>query len=165
MSPVEHLEVGPIVADIDAPAPLIYQMLAAIGQGVRRPDEGAEVLERAGNDLVCDFWTTVALPLGRSRRVRTRESVRLLPPNRIEYEHLDGPVRGLTEFIEVESIGPRQSRLVYRGRYAPSGLVAEFAFRALSRAAIERTMVEHFDDLRTRAEDRARRSRLFPEPD
>ena len=95
MSPAEHLEVGPIVADVDAPAPLIYQMLAAIGQGVQRPDEGAEVLERAGNDLVCDFWTTVALPLGRSRRVRTRESVRLMPPNRIEYEHLDGPVRVL----------------------------------------------------------------------
>jgi hypothetical protein len=153
--------VGPIEAEVEAPALLMYQMLAAIGQGAPRPGEGAEIVERDGDDLLCDFWTTVSLPLGRSRRVRTREAVRLIPPDRIEYEHLDGPVRGLRESIVVESLGARRSRLVYRGSYPSPGRLAGIAFRALSRAAIERTVVEHFEDLRARAEHRAARSRLF----
>lgn len=159
--PVDVHEVGPIAADVDAPAALIYQMLAAIGQGAQGQGEGAQILEREGNNLVCDFWTTVPLPLGQSRRVRTRETVRLRPPDRIDYEHLDGPVRGLRESIKVESLGPGRSRLIYRGTYPSSGRLAGFAFRAISRAAIERTMGDHFNDLRLRAEDRAKRSRLF----
>ncbi len=160
-TPSDDYEVGPISADVEAPAALIYQMLAAIGQGEQRPGEGAQILEQDGDELVCDFWTTVPIGLGRSRRVRTRESVRLIPPDRLDYEHLDGPVRGLRESIVVESLGSRRSRLVYRGTYPSPGRLAGFAFRAISRAAIERTMVDHFDDLRRRAEDRAKRSRLF----
>ena len=153
--------VGPIEAEVEAPALLMYQMLAAIGQGAPRPGEGAEIVERDGDDLLCDFWTTVSLPLGRSRRVRTREAVRLIPPDRIEYEHLDGPVRGLRESIVIEDLGDRRSRLVYRGSYPSPGRLADIAFRVLSRAAIERTVVEHFEDLRRRAEARAARSRMF----
>ncbi|MES2209299.1 MAG: hypothetical protein V4515_03840 [Chloroflexota bacterium] len=153
--------VGPIAAEVRAPAALIYQMLAAIGQGAKRPGERAEILQRDGNDLICDFWTTVPLPFGQSRRVQTRESVRLVPPDRIDYEHLNGPVRGLRESITVESVGPRRSRLTYRGTYPSVGRLAGFAFRVISRAAIERTMLDHFNDLRRRAEERAAESRLF----
>jgi len=68
------LEVGPIDAEIDAPAALLFQMLGAIGQGAQRPGEHAEILERDGDALVCDFWTVVSLPFGRTRSVRTRGS-------------------------------------------------------------------------------------------
>ena len=154
-------EVGPIATDVAAPAEMMFQMLAAIGQGEQDDGEGAEILSRDGDQLVCDFWTTVPMPFGRSRRVRTRESVRLVPPDRIEYEHLDGPVRGLRETIDIESLGPGQSRLTYRGTYPEPGRLAGIAFRVLSRGAIERTMVQHFDDLRLRAEQRFKRSRVF----
>lgn len=160
------LEVGPIEAIVGAPAALLFQMLCAIGQGAQRPGERAEILERDGDALVCDFWTVVSLPLGRERSVRTREAVRLVPPDRIEYEHLDGPVRGLRESIRVEPHGDRRSRLVYRGTYGPGGLLAGLAFRIVSRGAIERAVRSHFADLRVRAEARAARSRLFrTEPD
>ncbi len=158
-------EVGPIAIEVAAPVGLVYQMLAAIGQGAQRPGERAEILERDGDAIVADFWTTIALPLGRSRVVRTREAVRLAPPDCIEYEHLDGPVRGLRESITIELLGERRSRLVYRGVFAPRGIVASAGFRLLSRAAIERAMRNHFADLRERAEARAARSRQFGGPE
>jgi len=155
------LKVGPIDAEIDAPAALLFQMLGAIGQGAQRPGEHAEILERAGDALVCDFWTVVSLPFGRTRSVRTREAVRLVPPDRIEYEHLGGPIRGLRESITVEPLGDCRSRLVYRGTYPPRRRLAGLAFRLLSRGAVERAVRDHFADLGQRAEARAGRSRLF----
>jgi hypothetical protein len=155
------LEVGPVEDEIRAPAALVFQMLAAIGQGAQRPGERAEILERDGDALVCDFWTLVSLPFGRTRSVRTREAVRLVAPDRIEYEHLDGPVRGMRESISVVPLGDRHSRLLYRGTYKSTGLVAGLAFRLVSRRAVERAVGSHFADLRTRAEARAARSRLF----
>jgi len=136
-------------------------MLGAIGQGAQRPGERAEILERDGDRLVCDFWTVVSLPLGRDRLVRTREAVRLRPPDRVEYEHLDGPVRGLREAITIEPIDDRRSRLVYRASYRSQGLVGSLGFRLVARRAIHRAMREHFGDIRERAEARAARSRVF----
>ncbi|MBF6605672.1 MAG: hypothetical protein IVW53_08850 [Chloroflexi bacterium] len=154
-------DVGPIVAEVSAPAALVFQMIGAIGQGPQRPGDRADVLARDGDSLICDFRTTVRLPLGRRRSVRTREAVRLVPPDRVEYEHLDGPVRGLRESITVESIEDHRSRLVYRGTYGSRGRLARAVFRLLSKGTIERAMDEHFTDLRQRAEARAVRSRAF----
>ncbi|MEW5990460.1 MAG: SRPBCC family protein [Chloroflexota bacterium] len=158
----EHL--GPISAEVDAPAALTFQMLAAIGQGAPQPGEEARVLSRDGDSLVCEFVTSVPLPLGWTRQVRTTEAVRIVPPDRIEFEHLDGPVRGLRETIVVEPIGSRRSRIVYRGTYPASGGIAGHAVRLLSRGAIKRAVEQHLDDLRGRAEQRAARSRLFASP-
>lgn len=156
------LEVGPVAIEVAAPVGLLYQMLAAIGQGVQRPGERAQILERDGDALVADFWTTIALPFGRSRVVRTREAVRLWPPDRIDYQHLDGPIRGLRETITIESLGQRHSRLVYHGAYTPGGLAGTLVFRLLSRPALEGAIRAHFADVRARAEARAARSRQFP---
>ena len=155
---------GPITAEVEAPAALMFQLLAAIGQGAPQPGEAARVLHRDGESLVCEFVTSVPLPLGWTKRVRTTEAVHIVPPDRIEFEHLDGPVRGLRETIVVEPMGPRRSRLVYRGTYPPAGRIAGYAIRLLSRGSIERAVAQHFDDLRGRAEQRAARSRLFAPP-
>lgn len=156
--------VGPITAEVEAPQALMFQMLAAIGQGAPQPGETATVLDRDGDALLCEFVTSVPLPLGLTKRIRTMEAVRIVPPDLIEFEHLDGPVRGLRETIVVEPLGPRRSRLVYRGTYPPPGRFAGYAFRLLSRRTIERAVAQHFHDLRGRAEQRAARSRLFAPP-
>jgi hypothetical protein len=154
-------ELGPITIEIAAPAALVFQMLSAIGQGPQRPGERAEVLARDGERLVCEFTTSVRLPLGRRRLVRTREAVRVCPPDRLEYEHLDGPVKGLRESITIAPLAERRSRLEYRASYRPGGRLADLGFRLFARAAIEHAIEEHFTDLRGRAEARAARSRLF----
>ncbi len=161
--PYDSQRIGPIVADVDAPAPLVYQMLAAIGQGAQRPGERAEILERDGDRLRVDFWTVISLPAGLRRSVRTREAVQLRPPDRVEYEHLDGPARGLRESITIEIVSARQCRLAYVGSYPRAGLIRRLVFRLLTGPAIERVMRVHFQDLRGRAELRAARSRLFPD--
>ncbi len=155
--------IGPVSTTIAAPAPLVYQMLSTIGQGTGHDGERAEVLERDGDQLVCDFWTRVTLPGGIDRLVRTRERVALRPPNRVEYEHLDGPVRGLRESITVTSKPGGGTHLTYVGSYEPRGMLDHLRARLLARPAIGRVMQQHFDDVRTRAEARAARSRVFRE--
>jgi len=158
---MKRVAIGPVSRMVDAPPPLVYQMLSAIGQGAPHDGERAEVLQRDGDELVCDFWTRVSLPGGVDRLVRTRERVTLRPPDRVEYEHLDGPVRGLRESITVASEPGGGTRMTYLGSYEPRNLVDHLLARLLARPAIERVMKQHFGDVRQRAEARAARSRVF----
>ncbi|MEX2184091.1 MAG: SRPBCC family protein [Chloroflexota bacterium] len=155
------IEVGPVATDIAAPPALVFQMLAAIGQGAQRDGERAEILENVDGQLICDFWTRVALPVGRDRLVRTRERVHVRPPDRIDYEHLDGPVRGLRESIVVTGAAAGGTRMVYTGHYDPRGLLDHLRATLFARPAIQRVMRDHFADVRARAEARAGRSRVF----
>ncbi len=152
--------IGPISIEVAAPAPLVFQMLCAIGQGQQHPGEAAEIIERNGDEMVCEFTTVVTPPLVPPQAVRTREWVRTIPPDRVEYRHLDGPVRGLEETITVEPIDQARSRLEYRAAYPTSGLLGRLRYH-LARPMIEQVMREHFRDLKDRAEERARRSRVF----
>ncbi|PZR64903.1 MAG: hypothetical protein DLM71_00955 [Chloroflexi bacterium] len=153
--------VGPIESSVDAPAALVYEMLSSMGQPRRPNGEQSTILAREGNRLVCEFWTLVPMPIGGGRIVRTREEVRLLPPDRVQYRHLDGPLRDLREEIVVEPLAPRRTRLRYCATYRPKTLLHRLGF-AILRPLVERTMVAHFTDLRGRAEARARRSRVYP---
>ena len=148
-----------VTHEIEAPADLVYELMAAIGQGRQADDDGSTVLERAGNDLVCEFWTTVPIPLVGRRVLRTREAVRLLPPNALAFRHLDGPVRGLTERIRVDSLDDRRSRVTYEAVLPGSGLLHWIRFQ-LARSPIERAVAEHFADIGARAAARASRSRV-----
>lgn len=156
------VSVGPVSTRIAAPPRLVYQMLSAIGQGDGRDGERAEVIQRNGDELVCDFWTSVSLPVGTDRLVRTRERVRLRPPDTVEYEHLDGPVRGLRETITVFPEPGGGTRMTYAGSYEPRGIVDQVRARLLARPVIRRVIRQHFEDVRQRAEARAARSRVFP---
>lgn len=151
--------IDPVVHDIAAPAGLVYELMAAIGQGPQGEGDGASVLSRDGGDLVCEFWTTVPIPVVGRRIIRTREAVRLLPPDSIAFRHLDGPVRGLTERIRIEPNGDRRSRATYEAVMPGSGLLARLRF-LLARRTIERAVAEHFEDIAERAEARAARSRV-----
>lgn len=154
--------VGPVSSAVHAPAALVYQMLAAIGQGSPGNGERSEVLQRDGDELVCDFWTQVNLPGGVQRLVRTRERVTLRPPDRIDFEHLDGPVRGLRESIDLSAGADGSTTMTYLGEYQPRNLLDAVRAQLLVRPAVRRVMRQHFEDVRERAEDRAARSRVFP---
>lgn len=150
--------ITPVTRDVSAPAGLVYQLMSAIGQGPQAAHDGANVLSRDGNDLVCEFWTEIEVPVVGRRTLRTREAVRLLPPNALAFRHLDGPVRGLTERISVEAIDERRSRVVYEAVLPGTRLVDRLKF-SLARRTIERAVATHFADIAARAEARAVRSR------
>jgi hypothetical protein len=158
---MNRIDFGPVNIEIAAPPALVFQMLAAIGQGAQQDGERAEILEQRDGELICDFWTRVSLPVGRDRLVRTRERVWVRPPDRIDYEHLDGPVKGLQETIVVGAGATGGSNLTYTGRYHPRGLADHLRATLLARPAIHRVMRAHFAELRERAEARASRSRVF----
>lgn len=159
---MKPIVVGPIARAVGAPPALVYQMLAAIGTGSASNGERSEVLDRNGDELVCDFWTWVSLPGGFVRLVRTRERVTLRPPDVVDYEHLDGPVRGLRESITVTEQPGGGAWMTYLGAYEPRNLLDVVRAHLLVRPAMRRVMREHFEDVRQRAEARAARSRVFP---
>lgn len=159
---MKRVRIGPVSCAVAAPAPLVYQMLSAIGQGSQKDGERCEVIERGGDNLVCDFWTRVPLPGGHVRLIRTRERVRLRPPDKVEYVHLDGPVHGLRESIALAPIANGRTRITYSGTYEPSDTLDWLRARLVARPLITRVMKQHFEDLRQRAEARAARSRVFP---
>ena len=156
------ITVGPVSTRIGAPPELVYQMLSAIGQGDGRDGERAEVIQQNGDELVCDFWTRVSLPVGADRLVRTRERVTIRPPDTVQYEHLDGPVRGLRETITVDPDPNGGTRMTYVGSLEPRGIFDHLRASLLDRLVIRRVIRQHFDDVRQRAEVRAARSRVFP---
>ncbi len=159
---MKPVRIGPVSCAVAAPAPLVYQMLSAIGQGPQRDGERSEILERDGDRLVCDFWTRVALPGGLVRVVRTRERVTLRPPDTVDYEHLDGRVRGLRETITATPGSDGGTLMTYWGTYEPRDALDALRAYFVVRPVIRRVMKQHFYDLGQRAEARALRSRVFP---
>ena len=142
---------GPIHADIDAPAATVYAVMTTFEGG---GDPGAADSPVRLNDgvVIREFATPVSLPLGITRVIRTREEIRLVPPNAIEFRHLAGPVRGMTEAIVVEPLGDARCRVTYTGALPRSGPVLRVAHLLLARPAIERIVRAHFADLAQRAE-------------
>ena len=106
----------------------------------------------ADSVVVREFATPVSLPLGITRVIRTREEIRLVPPDIIEFRHLAGPVRGMAEVIVVEPLGASRCRVTYTGELPHSGPVLRVAYRLLARPAIERIVRMHLADLGQRAE-------------
>ena len=118
------------VVQIKAPREMVFQMLSAIGKGSLpgAPGEHARVLQRDGDTLIAEFFT----PSGK-RIYRTVEEVRLYPPERITFRHLEGPLNysqeafTLTEVEEWHRSGlrrrDRMSRALpprHRLAYCPS---------------------------------------------
>ena len=137
------LRTGPIRADIGAPAATDYAMMTTFeGETGVRLDEGV---------LIREFATPVSLPLGIKRVVRTREEIRLVPPDTIEFRHLAGPVRGMAEVIVVEPQGAARCRVTYTGVLPHSSPVLRVAYRLLARPAIERIVRTHVADLARQA--------------
>ena len=152
--------IGPISIEIEAPAPLVYQLICAMGQGPQRPGEGARVIERDGNDFTCEFSTPISLPVGGPRLVTTREAVRIVPPDTVLFRHLDGPLRGLSETITVLPLTERRTRVSYLGAYPMTGLRAWLRV-VIARPIIRRVVRDHFVDIKGQAEARAARSRVY----
>ena len=85
--------------NINASREMVFQMLTAFGKGaVGKSDrqdansESSRILERQGDVITAEFRTRSG------RRVyRTVEEVRLDPPRRVGFRHLDGPLSSAEE--------------------------------------------------------------------
>ena len=141
---------------IDARPELVFQLIRAVGQG---PDaKHARVVERPAPDrAIVEFMTS--LPLW---TVRTLEEVVFIPPDRITYRLLRGPLPEVHEEFRLEA-ADGGTVLRYSGTFRahepwPRTLVDRLVVPRLYRRAVLKTM----QGIKRAAEDRQRRSRLFP---
>ena len=164
---MNRIELGPVAIEVAAPPALVFQMLAAIGQGAQTDGERAEIVEERDGELICDFWTSISLPVGRDRLVRTRErvNVRTARPDRLRASRRPGRRPARVDHGRGHGPDGDGTTMTYTGTYHPEGLVDHVRAAFLARPTIERVMRTHFADVRDRAEARAGRSRVFaPEP-
>lgn len=148
--------VGPLTVDVGFPADEVFtamEKLARSGEALASEDLAAPVLDgapEASQESVREYSTPIRLPLGIHFTAKTREAVRSIPPNEIQFRHLSGPVRGHVERITVEPIDEWRSRVTYRGALPPSGPLLRLIHRTLARPAIERVVRSHLSTLEER---------------
>ena len=144
---------------IEAPRELVFQMLSAMGNGSIKGSEGegARVIERKAVDhLIVEFRTRAG-----GRMWRTVEEVRLYPPTRLTFHHLEGPLDHPEESFDLKEKGGA-TELRYRGEFdyrlrLLGWLIARFYIRPRYDQAIK----DHLQHLKEAAEARAARSHVF----
>ena len=146
---------------IDAPLELVYQMMSAIGSG-RLPgsNERSKVLQRDGDTLIAEFFT----PSGK-KTYRTVEEVRLFPPHRITYHHLEGPITYSEEEFLLAEVANGCTQVTYIGviehrvPFLPGlGWLASLLYIKPKYDAVIR---DHLALIKKGAEERAARSHVF----
>ena len=149
---------------INAPREMVFQMLSSFGKGSLPGVQGesSRVLERDGDTIIAEFMTTSG-----KRVYRTMEKVQLYPPERITFEHLQGPLifseeefnlaekDDGTELRYYGEIGCRIPLLAGLG-----WIIAKFYVKPKYDAVIR----IHMSALKTAAEARAARSHVFRQP-
>ena len=147
-------ELGPITIRIAAPRELVFEIISAPYLGRTPGGSGIKVVARGDTIAVAAHQTKVHF-----YTARTVEVVEFEPPTRVGFRHLTGPVpHAVEQFALAELDGATELR--YEGELGIDFFVlGRIAARHWVRPQWERTVREHLDDLRERAEQRAARQR------
>jgi hypothetical protein len=149
-------QLGPMTFRIGAPRDLVFEMIEAPYTGRTPGGSGIEVIARSGALVVAAHYTKLHF-----YTARTVEAVEFEPPGRVEFKHLTGPVPYAREQFTLEE-ADGGTELEYGGEVGIDFFVlGKLAGRYWVRPQWERTVREHLEDLKERAEQRAaaRRSR------
>jgi hypothetical protein len=141
---------GPVTLRIAAPRELVFEIIEAPYSGRASPGSGIEILSRGESLVVAAHYTKVHF-----YTARTVEAVELEPPRRVGFRHLSGPVpHAVEEFALADADGATDLR--YEGEVGIDFFVlGRIAGRRWVRPQWERTVREHLDDVKDRAEQRA----------
>lgn len=133
--------------DVRAPRELCFEVVATGGRVVGSSSDRVRVVEFETDD--------------RGRRIVTRELLRLHPPDRIEYEWLEGPLPYVREEISFEPMPENRTRMRYSGEFsAGSGPIRFLSGLLLIRPRFNRLVREHLEMGKDVAERRTARTHL-----
>jgi hypothetical protein len=146
-------ELGPLAVEIEAPRELVHEILSA--PYLRRiEDDSIEVLAGDEKVVVAAHLTKVHF-----YEARTVEAIELDPPARIGFRHLTGPVPEAVEEFRLEADGER-TVLRYDGTLGIDYFwLGRLAARRWVLPQWNRAVSEHLDEVKAKAEQRARRRR------
>ena len=144
---------------IKAPRELVYQKMSSFGRGKLQGDnaEWSRLVSRDGNSIVAEFKTKSGL-----FSYITLEQVSLDPPNRITFEHLEGPLQYAHEefvFVDVEG----DTELTHSGEFIwhRFPVIGWLMGRLYVKPMFERLLKRHMEEIRVGCEARAARSHVF----
>lgn len=145
---------GPIEIRIDAPRELVFEMIREPYLGHTPRDSGIEVLARGKDLAVAAHETKVHF-----YTATTVEAIDFEAPARVSFRHLTGPVpHAVEEFALEETDGATNLR--YSGELGIDFfLLGRIAGRSWVRPQWEKTVRDHIEDLKQRAEELAARRR------
>ena len=141
---------GPITLRIDAPRELVFEIIEAPYTGRAPSGSEIEILARGDSLVVAAHYTKVHF-----YTARTVEAVVFERPSRVGFTHLKGPVPHAVEEFTLEESG-EATELRYSGEVGIDFFfLGRLAGRRWVRPQWERTVREHLDDVKERAEQRA----------
>jgi hypothetical protein len=147
-------QLGPITIRIEAPQDLVFEIISAPYLGRTPGESGIEVLARSDTLVVAAHHTKVHF-----YTARTVEAVEFESPAWVGFRHLTGPVpHAVEEFALADVNGATELR--YGGEIGIDFFIlGRIAGRRWVRPQWERTVREHLEGLKGRAELRAERQR------
>jgi hypothetical protein len=146
-------ELGPMKVRIDADRDVVFELISApyLGRTPRR--SGIEVLARGSDLAVAAHRTKVHF-----YEARTVEVIKFDAPTRVGFRHLTGPVPHAIEEFVLEEAGD-ETDLSYGGEVGIDFFfLGRLAGRYWVRPQWERSVRDHLEDLKHRAEQRADRA-------
>ena len=147
---------------IHADRRLAFQVLTAFGAGGQN-QANSKVLQRDEYRLLVEFHTPGISLTGRRRVYRTVEWVPTQEPAAIFFDGVEGPLSMLHDRFDLKEEGGC-TRPTYRSEFGLSGwILGWLVARLVVRRMLHRTMVEHMAELKATIEERAKRSRMFPQ--
>lgn len=157
------IHMPPVIVHIHADRRLAFQVLTAFGNGVPLQGASTRVLERDGGSLLVEFHTGGRNLFGRPKTYRTVERVTLSEPSHIEFEGIEVPVSMLRDRFELTS-EDGCTRFTYRSTFGVKGWIFGWLLGLLLvRPIMRRLMVEHTAGLKQSIEQRAQRSKVYPQ--
>lgn len=152
-------QLSPQRLEIDAPCPLVWEMITSVGRGqIPGSKNKAHLVERKSEHvLIAEFVTHSG-----KKVYTTLEEVTLHPPDRITYRHLEGPLPYVWEEIELKDAdmeaGRGKTLLLYSGEFRTKSLLGYLLGPLYIKPLFDRLAREHLQELKEAAESRAARS-------
>lgn len=157
------IKLRPAEVHIHADRRLAFEVITAFGANGPLSQGSSTVLERHDDQLLVEFHTLVQGPFGRRKVYRTVERVTLRPPEAVEFEGVEGPLRRLRDrFVFVEEGGC--TRLRYESEIGLGwGPIGWLAGRLLLQPIMQRFMRKHLVEMKETVEARAKKSLAYPQ--